>query len=82
MAENKTQCMVFSNKKKQTTHPRLTLNNVPLRETTCLKILGMYFDSKLRWNIHIDHLKHKCHQKLAIIRSLASKNWGADKTPF
>ncbi|CAD6221996.1 GSCOCG00011700001-RA-CDS, partial [Cotesia congregata] len=78
LAENKTEYMVFSNMKKQTTCPHLHINNVLLKQTTHIKLLDMYFDSKLRSNVHIEHLKRKYHQKLSIIRTLASKNWGSD----
>ncbi|EZA53765.1 hypothetical protein X777_06661, partial [Ooceraea biroi] len=38
------------------------------------------FDSKLTWRTHLCNLKAECQRRLNIIKSIASCNWGADKT--
>ncbi|XP_044575163.1 uncharacterized protein LOC123258971 [Cotesia glomerata] len=56
----------------------LFLNNIELHQSNNLKILGMYFDKSLTWNNHITELKRQCHQRLNLLKSIASTKWGAD----
>ena len=38
---------------------RLTINKTSLKKVNFIKYLGVFFDNKLSWDVHIDNL---CHQ--------------------
>lgn len=40
------------------------------------KFLGVTIDGGLRFNDHIEHLVRKCKQRVRILKSMASKDWG------
>ena len=46
-----------------------------------IRFLGMWFDTKLTWQKHIDKIIDKCKKKkvLNVMRSVGSREWGADK---
>ena len=46
------------------------LDNDPLIQKDCVKYLGIFIDSKLSWENHIDHVKKKLSSGLAIIFKL------------
>ena len=35
-----------------------------------MKLLGVYFNEKLNWNDHVDHLRVICSRRLHILRQL------------
>ena len=44
------------------------------------KFLGMYLDSpKLTWKEHVSQLRRKCGKHIAIMKSISSTKWGADR---
>ena len=57
---------------------RLYGNMIPFNDN--VRFLGMYFDEKLKWDVHIKQLKTKCTEKLSILRVLSHLSWGADRT--
>ena len=46
----------------------ITIGRVPLPEATEFKFLGIWFDSKLRWNCHIDKLLLKIKQNSNLLK--------------
>lgn len=74
----KTECMFFS-KRIDTVSPKLQLGTQPLRFVNKMKILGLQFDPKLTWKIHIQELIMECKKRLNVIKCLSNNNWGADK---
>lgn len=71
--------MIFSKKKNlKTNQANLYLNGKNIHQSSSLKILGILFDRTLTWNKHIAELKRQCHQRLNLIKSIASTKWGAD----
>lgn len=43
-----------------------------------LRILGMIFDSELKWPQHLKKLKSSCEMKMNIMKTLSHHTWGAD----
>ncbi len=46
------------------------INNEPLHKVTISKYLGMFIDSNLKWDDHINNMIHKISTKIGILRSL------------
>ncbi len=46
------------------------INNEPLHKVTISKYLGMFIDSNLKWDDHINNMIPKCSAKIGILRSL------------
>src|SRR5206468_6119930 len=44
-----------------------------------VKFLGVWFDSRLQWNVHVDYIITKCKKRLNLMRSLTDMHWGASK---
>ncbi|XP_029054014.2 uncharacterized protein LOC114881400 [Osmia bicornis bicornis] len=78
-SSTKTECILFTNRC-GSQPPSLTLGTNLLKVVSCTKILGLIFDSRLKWNRHIDSLVDNCKRRLNILKSLAYSNWGAEKT--
>ncbi|XP_076620013.1 uncharacterized protein LOC143341179 [Colletes latitarsis] len=76
-SSTKSKTITFS-RKKQYSNIKLTLDNLTIKETSSIKILGLTFDSQLTWTPHINKLKTDCYHRLNILRTIAAKNWGAD----
>ena len=43
------------------------------------KYLGLWFDSKYTWKMHIKQVETKCKKVLHLLQAVAGCNWGADK---
>lgn len=71
----KSQCITFH------TNPRASiqfhLKNSPIPICENLRVLGMIFDNKMRWNSHIKKLKSTCKIRMNIIKTLSHHTWGA-----
>ena len=48
----------------------LRLDNLSIRSTECVKILGLIFDCKLKWHSHIDELLQKISKTCYLFRCL------------
>lgn len=46
----------------------------------CFKYLGIWFDTKLKWKIHIENVVKKCKRILNVVRCLRGREWGASRT--
>lgn len=60
--------------------PCLTLNNSPISVKKGHRFLGLLFDSKLTFGLHIKQLRTKCQKSLNILRVLSHRFWGSDRT--
>ena len=58
----------------------ITLNGRPIKNVDHYKFLGVHFDSSMTWKHHITMLKASCQKKVALLKHLAHKTWGADRT--
>ncbi|KAI8482781.1 hypothetical protein Bbelb_394430 [Branchiostoma belcheri] len=50
--------------------PPLKINNIELEQVNVMKILGLYLQSDLKWNTHIDSICNKANQRLYLLRNL------------
>lgn len=75
----KTKCVHFFN---GTTfrQPELKLNNNKIPVTKEHTFLGVIFDSKLNFKSHIEYVKAKCLKALNLLRVVANKDWGGDRS--
>ena len=58
--------------------PTLQMKGVQLNATKCVQFLGLHWDSQLTWKIHINKVIASCNSSLDLLRTLSSRNWGAD----
>ena len=56
----------------------LLLNGTALREDEHPTYLGITLDKRLTWTAHIDQVRARAKQRLAMMRKLAGTSWGAD----
>lgn len=78
-SKSKTTVTIFSKSKTDGSDIELYLDNQKLNILNEVKILGLTFDTKLTWIPHLYNLKKECYKRLNIMKTLASKNWGADQ---
>ena len=79
-SKTKTQCMHFCQIRGLHNDPVLKLDGVEIPVVDQYKFLGVIFDRKLSFIPHINYLKAKCHKALQLLRVVAHKDWGADKS--
>ncbi|KAF4520292.1 hypothetical protein B566_EDAN004351, partial [Ephemera danica] len=60
-------------------NPCIYLENAPIQVVENIKFLGLIFDSKLNWKMHLASIKKKCQAPLNIMRVVSGTNWGADR---
>ena len=68
---DKTNCMLFTNKK-NTTNLDIKLNNHKIAMVSETKYLGVIIDNKLSWKSHIKHTCTKISKSLAILKIVRS----------
>ena len=74
----KTNIMFFT-RKRVGDEIKLKLYKQDLKRVKHFKLLGMWFDERLTWNIHIQKVVDKCKKVINIMRCLVGKEWGADR---
>jgi len=72
---SKTICIHFCKLCKHHPEPTLLLNGTPIPVVEETKFLGVIFDRKLSFMVHIKHLKDKCTKALNLLRVLAHTFW-------
>src|SRR6218665_507431 len=75
---NKTTGVLFTNKNKI---PKINIKigNENIKMDNNAKFLGVIFDRKLSWKLHIDYILKKCKKRLNLLRALTGYHWGASK---
>ena len=58
----------------------LTLNDAPIPIVDQVKYLGVLLDSKLNLCSHIEYTKGRAQQRMSILKSVAGKRYGADRS--
>lgn len=76
---SKTCCEFFTNKK-VASNVKLYLYGEPLERVEVVRYLGLWFDTKLTWRIHVKKVETKCKKVINVIRCLSGLDWGADRT--
>ena len=69
----KTESMIISRKVEPQCHPPLYFNNVPIKNVTTHKHLGLTFSNDGSWTTHINEIITKASSRLNIIRKLKFK---------
>ncbi|KFM73192.1 RNA-directed DNA polymerase from mobile element jockey, partial [Stegodyphus mimosarum] len=77
-ATQKTVCVHFCRKRNLHPEPELHLDGSLIRVEPEAKFLGVIFDRKLTFLLHILNLKKKCIKTLNILKFLANTSWGAE----
>lgn len=75
---SKTCCEFFTNKKVGS-NVKLYLYGKPLERVEVVRYLGLWFDKKLTWRIHIKKVETKCKRVINVIRCLSGLDWGANR---
>jgi len=74
---SKCQSILFTTKRIQS-YPSLFFNDVALSFATELRILGLIFDTKLRWHAHLSTIIAKAKRLHFSLSSMAKLTWGLD----
>ena len=78
LSASKTTCVVFYRRTKYNTYkPKLRINGQEISIKSEVKFLGLNFDYRLTWQIHIEHIIAKCKKRLNLMRNLKGTTWGA-----
>ncbi|XP_060782170.1 uncharacterized protein LOC132889552 isoform X2 [Neoarius graeffei] len=70
---------VFFSRTRKKWDMSLTLYDSPIERVESFKYLGVWFDSKLNWNIHISKVIAKTVKVINVMRCLTGYSWGAEK---
>ena len=62
--------IIFSRKKRETTHPPLFFNNSEIKLSSNQKHLGLTLDSKLSFSEHINDKIHQANKGVSLLRKL------------
>ena len=68
--------LVFSRKKEKLPDPVILLADNPIPVVPQFKFLGVYFDSRLTWNFHINHLVTSCTRLANMLKPLTFRKSG------
>ena len=79
-SKTKTKCVHFCQFRRPHNNPILKLDGVNIPIVEEYKFLGVIFDKKLSFILHIKYLKAKCHKALKLLRVVAHTDWGADRS--
>ena len=75
---DKTEWMVFYRNKQKPQNITLKLDGKTLKEVETKKFLGLIFDSKLTWEIHIEYIKGKCLKAMNLLYMISRGNKETD----
>lgn len=78
-SQEKTKAIIFTKKRKAVQVPDLIYNNKRISLVDEITYLGMKFDKKLKWMIHLKNIKNKCLSAMNIVKVLSKQTWGADR---
>ena len=69
----KTEFMLIGSRQKLSNlsgQPELSIDNVPIKNVTSLKSLGIFVDENLRWQTHIGKLSKKIASRIGAIKRI------------
>ena len=80
----KTQVIIFRDKNSKLDEfnpkfPSLSLCGKKLKYADNAKFLGMTFDSKLKWDKHINELIKRCDKDINLLKCIKGQDWGCNK---
>ena len=76
----KTKAIRFTRRRRIEEIPTLFLEESILPYEDYVKYLGIYFDKKLTFSLHIENLVCDVKRRLNILKVVSNFNWGADRT--
>ena len=44
-----------------------------------MRFLGLHFDRRLNWSVHIEHILTRCQKSLNLLKIVSGTSWGADR---
>jgi Reverse transcriptase (RNA-dependent DNA polymerase). len=71
----KSACILFS-RARNPTFPPLFYNGSELKFVDNIKFLGLYWDTKLNWALHINHTKSRAMAALNVLKMVCNKKYG------
>ena len=57
----------------------LSMGNTPIPIKNSVRFLGLWFDSRLTWKVHIEQLLIRVNRSLNLLKMIAGSDWGADR---
>ncbi|XP_023240492.1 uncharacterized protein LOC111638941 [Centruroides sculpturatus] len=75
----KTSCIHFCRRRGLHLDTEIQLNGDKITMVNDAKFLGVYFDHKLTFLLHVRNLKSRCLKSLNLSKVLCCSSWGADK---
>lgn len=76
ISPTKSEFMVFSRKYKLPSF-RVSLGNRPLTRVFEFKYLGIVFDPKCSWKLHVNSISKRCQMRINFMRTISGTNWGS-----
>jgi len=80
LSPSKTIAIQFRNKRATPENISLHLDGKQIKFEESVKFLGLTFDYKMSWKQHIQNIRQSCMKKLNLLKTVANRNWGADRT--
>ncbi|KAI5735926.1 hypothetical protein M8J77_024290 [Diaphorina citri] len=71
----KSVCIDFHRLRKTVT-PTLTLNGAQLKFAFSTKFLGLQWDAKMNWSLHVEYIKKRALNSLNALKMVSNKKWG------
>ena len=61
--------------------PNITLKigDVPIPINDSVRFLGLHFDRRLNWSVHIEQILTRCQKSLNLLKIISGTSWGADR---
>ncbi len=75
---DKTKIMFFT-RKKIGSEVKINLYNQELERVKHFTFLGIWFDERVTWVVHIQNIVNKCKKIINTMRCLVGSEWGADR---
>ena len=78
-SKEKTKCVHFFNQRRLHLHPVLKIDHTEIPVVEHYTFLGVIFDRKLSFILHIKYLRTKCNKTIQLLRTFTHTNWGGSK---
>ncbi|KAI5713578.1 hypothetical protein M8J76_001614 [Diaphorina citri] len=74
----KSRAIHFCRKRRRHNNPDLSMLDQPLLFVPNMKLLGLHFDTKLKFKQHLTETKSNCLNRINLMKIFCNKTWGAD----
>ncbi|KAI5728073.1 hypothetical protein M8J77_011106 [Diaphorina citri] len=74
----KSRAIHFCRKRRRHNNPNLSMLDQPLLFVPNMKLLGLHFDTKLKFKQHLTETKSNCLNRINLMKIFCNKTWGAD----